>query len=262
VKQQAIVPVQISLATGNSPDATEAAAGTNFVYEINALPNTYVTRRSWLLAKTAFLEATKEEREMIKVARWNDFKVHYDYVHAQVGFGANILPDMVRVDGATPLQTTGWEASLIADRETGNEFSYGFFGPSTATYLGMYGQYELSMQASQASPDPIVSQADIPYADILSQVDPEDAAVLQDINETPPYDPQALQINEQTFKIGFMNASGSGSAFFLQSSTPFFYAPSGLIKITNTTGATISGGTIRVNCMHGKDRGFDLGGYN
>ena len=126
----------------------------------------------------------------------------------------------------------------------------------------MYGQYELSMQASQASPDPIVAQAGIPYADILSQVDPEDASVLQEINETPPYNPQALQINEQTFKIGFMNASGSGSAFFLQSSTPFFYAPSGLIKITNTTGATISGGTIRVNCMHGKDRGFDLGGYN
>jgi hypothetical protein len=275
IKQQALVPVQVSLECGGvGPDGvdyhTSLSASTKMVWKIEALPNTYVTRKSFLLAKAAFLEATKEEREMIKVARWNDFKVHYDYAHAVAGFGANLLPQMVRTDGTTLLQTTGWEASQIADRETANEFVYGFFGAASATYLGMYEQYQLSMEATVPSPDPVGASGDMPYADILAQVDPEDAAVLQGINETPPYSPNALQINPQTYHIGWQNASGSAgiggvgapTASYVESSTPFFIAPSGLLKITNVSGDGISHvGSIRINLMAGKDRGLELGGY-
>ena len=271
IKQQALVPVQLSLDTGGvgldgEDYHTSLSGATKMIWKIEALPNTYVTRKSWLLAKNAFLEATKEERAMIKTARWNDFKVHYDRAHLTAGFGANLLPQMARCDGTTELQTTGWEASKIADRESTNEFSYGFFGNGDSLYYGMYAQYELSMQASQASPDPILSYDDVPYSDILSQVDPEDATLLQELNETPPYDPNALQINPQTYHIGWQNASlaGSGSplspASYLESSTPFFIAPSGLLKITNVS-ATDHFATLRVNLMAGKDRGLELGGY-
>ncbi len=271
IKQQALVPVQVSLDTGGvgldgQDYHTSLTGATKMIWKIEALPNTYVTRKSFLLAKNAFLHATEEERAMIKTARWNDFKVHYDYAHAQAGFAANLLPDMARTDGTTQLQTTGWDASHIADRETGNEFVYGFFGASSTYYLGMYQQYELSMQASQASPDPIIAQTDIPYADILAQVDPEDAFVLQGYNETPPYDPQGLQINPQTYHIGWQNASlaGSGSPLspvsYLESSTPFFIAPSGLLKITNVS-QTDHVATLRINLMAGNDRGLELGGY-
>jgi hypothetical protein len=134
----------------------------------------------------------------------------------------------------------------------------------------MYGQYEISMEASQASPDPIGAQSDVPYADILSQVDPEDAAVLQGINETPPYDPQGLQINPQKYHVGWQNASqnsGTGSPLspvsYVESSTPFFIAPSGLLKITNESGEGFThAASIRINLMAGRDRGLELGGYN
>jgi len=271
IKQQALVPVQVSLDTGGvgfdgEDYHTSLSGATKMIWKIEALPNTYVTRKSWLLAKNAFLQATKEERAMIKTARWNDFKVHYDYPHAVAGFAANLLPDMARTDGTTQLQTTGWEATLIADRETGNEFTYGFFGDTSTYYLGMYEQYEFSMEASQASPDPILSYDEVPYSDILSQVDPEDATLLQEINETPPYDPNALQINPQIYHIGWQNASlaGSGSPLspvsYLESTTPFFIAPSGLLKITNVSQSEHVA-TLRINLMAGRDRGLELGGY-
>ena len=263
IKQQALVPVQVSLDCGTGADHTSLTGATKMIWGIEALPNTYVTRKSWLLAKNAFLEATKEERAMIKTARWNDFKVHYDRTHLSKGFAANLLPDMVRYDGFTALQTTGWEASQIADRESTNEFFYGFFGSTDAVYFGMYQQYEISMEASQASPDPIVAQADIPYSDIMSQIDPEDAAVLQAINETPPYDPQGLQINPQKYHVGWQNASGAMTPVsYVESTTPFFIAPSGLLKITNESGDGLTHvGSIRINLMAGNDRGLELGGY-
>ena len=266
ISQQRLVPVQVSLDCGTGDDHTSLSAGTKMIWGIEALPNTYTIRKSWLLAKEMFLEATKEERAVIKVARWNDFKVHYDRAHLSQGFAANLLPTMVRVDGTTVLQTTGWEASQISDRETINEFYYGFFGTTDPFYFGMLDQYQISMEASQASPDPIGSYADVPYADIVSQIDPEDAAALQQINETPPYDPQGLQINPQKFHVGWQNASGPMTPVsYVQSSTPFFIAPSGLLKITNESGATTPAeghvATLRINLMAGSDRGIETGGY-
>jgi len=264
IKQQALVPVQVSLDCGTGADHTSLTTGSKMIWGIEALPNTYVTRKSWLLAKNTFLEATKEERAMLKTARWNDFKVHYDRTHLSQGFAANLLPDMVRIDGTTALQTTGWEASKIADRETTNEFFYGFFGASEPTYLGMYDQYQISMEQSVTSPDPSGTLSDVPYADILSQVDPEDAVLLQEINETPPYHFQYLQIHPQKYHIGWQNASGAMSPVsYVESTTPFFIAPSGLLKITNESGEGLTHvGSIRINLMAGKDRGLELGGYN
>lgn len=268
------MPVQVSLDTGgvglDGVDYhTSLSTASKMIWQIEALPNTYVTRKAWLLAKNAFLEATKEERAMIKTARWNDFKVHYDRTHLSQGFAANLLPDMARVDGVTQLQTTGWEATQIADRESTNEFFYGFFGSTDPIYFGMYDQYEHSMLASQAAPDPIGTYSDVPYSDILAQIDPEDAVVLQQINEEPPYHAQALQINPQTYHIGWQNASGAMSPVsYVESTTPFFIAPSGLLKITNVSGNNAQGepqthvGSIRINLMAGKDRGLELGGYN
>jgi len=263
ISQQRLVPVQVSLDCGTGDDHTSLTTGTKMIWGLEALPNTYTIRKSWLLAKEMFLEATKEERAVIKVARWNDFKVHYDRAHLSQGFLVNLLPDMVRVDGTTPLQTTGWEASQIADRETTNELFYGFFGTTDPLYFGMLDQYQISMEASQASPDPIGSYADVPYADIISQIDPEDAVVLQQINETPPYDPQALQINPQKFHVGWQNASGAMSPVsYVQSSTPFFIAPSGLLKLTNESGEGLTHtGSLRINLMAGSDRGIETGGY-
>ena len=258
-RQGGLYPVSVSVEY-----PTPAAAGIVTKFQIQAAPNVYPVRKMWELGKEAFLEATKEERAMIKSAKWNDFKHYFDYEHASSAV-ANLLPNCVRFDGTTSLQTTGWEYTEVADRTTANDFVYGFFGNDSAQYLSMAVQYELSMEASQASPDPIAAQSNLPYEDILAQLDPDDAQNLQAINETPPYDPQALQFHMQNYHIGLQNLNATaGPATNLPTSTPIFIAPSGLLKVTNvgnTTPGETTPFTLRFNLLAGGYRGIERGGY-
>ena len=154
------------------------------MFVIETLPNTFIVRQSFKMAKEAFLKATEEEREMVKSARWNDFRVLYDVAHKTAG--QNILPDMVMTDG-TAAMDTGYEYSYLSNRDSaGNDQYFGFFGAETTTYLSMLQEYYISLEATQAVPDPPVTVSTMPYDSIIEQVDPEDAEALQTVNEYPP----------------------------------------------------------------------------
>jgi len=89
----------------------------NGVLTTKKLPNTWVTSNSW---EKAFRAWNKQQMDAIEdagaesaVARFRDFKIHADPVHAIAGFSANLLP----LDGQLPIQQAyaagEWESSLI-----------------------------------------------------------------------------------------------------------------------------------------------------
>ncbi len=245
---------------------TSAEPGARTMFVVQTLPNTFIVRQSFKLAKESFLKATEEEREMVKSARWNDFRVLYDLAHKSAG--TNILPDMVSVDGTTAALDTGYEYSYLSNRDSaGDDQYFGFFGAGTTTYLAMLQEYYISLEASQAVPDPPVTISTMPYDSIIEQVDPEDAEALQTVNEYPPYDEYLLQSQVQTHFIGFQNGTGNTAAAYpLKTSTPILLAPCGLIKITGMFtdkdgGAIESLGNVnfRVNMLNGRYRGIEAG---
>jgi len=265
-RQGRLVPVQISLDAGQygvgaPAQVTTLSAGTRMSWEIQAAPNVYSIRKSWKLAKKNFLEATEEEREMVNVARWNDFKHFYDEGHVTATVNANLKPVMFQTDGTTVLMTSGVEYTQIANREVvGNpDMVFGFFGTSSPTYFSMTEEYQYGMQAAVTAPDPSTSLGDVPYSEIAAQIVDDDITNLQMINELPPYDSTLLQFHPQQYTVGYSNGQVAPSlALYQQTSTPYFLAPSGLIKITNVSGATHVA-TLRVDCLHGTDRGIETG---
>jgi len=237
-------------------------------FKVEVLPNTFIVRHSFKMAKEAFLKATEEEREMIKSARWNDFRVVFDNLHkdrVRSGF-QNILPRMVMSDETLDMDT-GYEYSYISNRESpGDDQYFGFFEGPADNYLGMIREYTLSLQGSQAVPDPPHTFSDMPYETIIEQIDPEDAEALQSVNEYPPYDESILQTNIQTHWIGFQNGSSATHPVFpLQTSTPIIMAPCGLVRITNISvdadgnGKELDAVAFRVNMLNGKYRGIEAG---
>ncbi len=243
------------------------------MYKVEVLPNTFIVRQSFKLAKEAFLKATEEEREMLKSARWNDFRVLFDDAHhAAITTGTqNILPAVVD-PGEVASLSTGYEYTYISNRDSpGDDQYFGFFGTGIhVDYLPMIQEYSNSQLNRQPVPDPPYSQT-IPYDSIMEQVDPEDAAALQEVNEYPPYSAGTLQTQIQTHYIGIQNGTGvTGSAVPLKTSTPILLAPCGLLRITalgvdNSDDelpdepVQIGNTTFRINMLNGSYRGLEAG---
>ncbi len=264
-EQGKILPVQISLDHGVDPSAdyappgqlTSLSAGTVMSWQLEFLPNNWPLRQAYALGREKYFEATSEARKELKVAKWQDFKVHFDRNHLSAGGAANLLPTVVRADGTTVLQTTGWEYTEVPEIEGTNHYHFGFFGGSDAHMFGMLTEYTLSMLASQAYPDPPGVSTDTPYQEALAQVDEDSAQFLQGLNETPPYDGDVPQYHKQRYTIGFQNLNAtSGAAFYMKGQTPIVLAPCGLVRITNTSGQAHSA-SIRVDVLAGADRGVE-----
>lgn len=238
------------------------------IFKIEVLPNTFIVRHSFKLAKEAFLKATEEEREMVKSARWNDFRVFFDETHkAKFTAGSqNILSKMVMTD-ETSAMDTGYEYSYLSNRDSpGDDQYFGFFGAGDAQYLAMMQEYYISLQATQAVPDPPVTISTLPYDSIIEQVDPEDADALQTVNEYPPYDEYLLQTNIQEYYIGIQAGNSPNvPAIPLTISTPIIMAPCGLIRIqnlsvdSNNDPLQMQNVAFRVNMLNGKYRGLEAG---
>jgi hypothetical protein len=84
---------------------------------IQSLPNTWVTSNSWKKAKNAWnkqqMDAIEDAGAQSAVARFRDFKVHADGLHALAGFGNNLLPQDGSLPVPLPYATGEWESSLI-----------------------------------------------------------------------------------------------------------------------------------------------------
>jgi hypothetical protein len=258
-RQGMIYPFSLELMTG-----TVVNPGYRVKMSIQTLPNTWLLRKAWAFSKEAFLAATKEQREMLKVAKWNDFKVWWDEQHTTSG---NMLPTLYKADGTTINVDTGWEYTEVPRHDIGTSYyAFKFFGDTSTTHLGILDEFQKSQQGTVAAPDPVGTGTDMPYDEILVQLDDEDIRALQERNEFPPYDEEFHQYHIPEYFLGSQyNAAASAlpHAEPLPTSTPIMLAPCGLIKLQNISidqggnGTDISGISIKVNLLAGKYRGLE-----
>ena len=270
MRQLQLYPVQIEMAYDSSVSAT-----TEQTWRIECAPNTYLVRQALKFAFENWLAATKEARKMTKEARWMDFKMFYNDFHFAQGtknlFTGNLLPEAsipTLVDfnyAAIAAPTTQWQPTLIDSPDTGNDMHYQLFGTTDSDEFGILNEYLKSYQLNTAAPDPTQFPAPLhtPYEDAFAQLSEEQSYMLASRGSSPPYDPDNFQINLQTFWIGIQNMAGSGvgptNKFYMQrTSTPWFIAPGGLIQITNQASIAHTG-ILRVNVLHGKDKGINTG---
>lgn len=258
-RQGMIYPFSIELMPG-----TTVSQGFRVKMSIETLPNTWLLRKAWAFGKEAFLAATKEQREMLKVAKWNDFKVWWDEQHTTSG---NMKPTMFTNDGTTINNDTGWEYTEVPRHDIGSSYyAFKFFGDTSSTHLGILNEFQKSQQGTVAAPVPIATDADMPYDEILVQLDDEDIRALQERNEFPPYDEEIHQYHIPEYFVGSQYNSAPSPlphAEPLPTSTPIMLAPCGLIKLQNRSsdesgdGTAVSNISIKVNLLSGKYRGLE-----
>lgn len=199
------------------------------------------------------------------IARYRDFKIHFDAGHQSAGFGANLLPaGFVTTDAAGTNESYEWFQSEIVipnDGAVGNttERDLHMLGPDVGiASAGMIHAYADSRQRPQQTDPNIV---DVPTAGIFGQmfdVGDEDNVIItnmQDANDVPPY-LMGMDGTEEYYPggsfqgIGPSNASGillagqfvdilsvNSNQNYNTDSCGAFGAPCGLIKIViNATG--------------------------
>lgn len=191
-----------------SPTVTSAIVG------VQTLPNTWTVRKAHQLALREYLRATKEERRRSGQARWHDFKVYYEDAHRS---GTTLTPLGI---------TTGnseWNYSNI-DNTGGSTRTFKFIGATDSNCYGIIASYDNMADQDDDSPDN--TGTGLPYADLHPDVQVDNKEYLLNEGDAPPYNPEALQVQERLELI----AIGSGKSDKLVS--PWFPAPCGLLKVT------------------------------
>ena len=183
---------------------------------VQTLPNTWQVRKAHQLALKEYLRATREERRRTGQARWHDFKVYYE--------------DAMR-SGTTlsPLGITGgsaeWVYSQIAEQDDSTERRFKFIGSTDGQCFGMIAEYDSAADQEDDVPDNPNSTT--PYENLHPDVQNLNTDNLLDEGDAPPYNPDALQVQEQLTLIGV----GSGKTDKMVSE--WFPAPAGLLKLTS-----------------------------
>lgn len=259
--------------------------GGSFTASILRLPQTWACVNAWTktMALWKLQQDEKADESDIEstVARYRDFKIHFDDVHQDAGFGSNLIPSGYSIaDGAGTTDTYSWSASEVVipnDTTPGNttERLLHMLGDDVgSTSAGMIKAYAESRARPQQTDPNIVN---VPSGGLFGEMfdvgeDSGDIITnLQDRNSEPPYLLGLDSVDEYypggSFQgIGPNQASGgatvpgqfvdtlavNANANFNSDSTGQFLAPCGLIKIVvEAAGVGISPGPVRAGEMVG-----------
>ncbi len=199
------------------------------------------------------------------IARYRDFKIHFDAGHSTAGFSANLLPAGYFItDAAGTNESYEWQRSQVVlpnDGAPGNttERELHMLGDDVgATSAGMIRAYaESRSRPQQTDPNIVDAPTGGLFGEMFDVGDDDNVIVtnFQEENETPPY-LMGLDGTEEYYPggsfqgIGPSNASGlvlpgqmvdiiaiNASQNYNTDSTGSFAAPCGLIKLViNATG--------------------------
>ena len=180
------------------------------------LPNTWPVRKAHQLALKEYLAATRDERRRGGQARWHDFKVFFEEGHRT---GNHTLSPL----GITP-GSAEWNYSEIYQQALGANTQYKFIGASNNDAYGMIAEYDQQQDTDDDSPDN--PGGNVPYGGLHPDVDSTNQDNLLDEGDSPPYNPDALQV-----QLPYMGITqGFGKSDQLVSN--WMPAPCGLIKLT------------------------------
>lgn len=223
---------------------------------ISKLPSTWVMANSWVKSMAAWKEQQQsvlDDEPTIK-AKYNDFKIHFDTDHQQIGFPANLLP--YGFDTTFALDDMyDWDATEIEIPTDGGAlppatFELHAIGAPTATSKGLINGYALSRaRPQQEDPNVPLYGGWLQAISDLAEVDPHIRQNIIHENDSPPYPVAAADgaNQNQNFYPGANNqaptylsfiqdilVTRSGTSLTADSTGPFL-APCGLLRFDVVT---------------------------
>lgn len=242
---------------------------------IETLPTTWVSSNAWHKTMALWLKQQNEAIEQYDgesvIAKFRDFKIYMDVVHAAAGVGSNLLPTFG--DGTATFTAGEWEYSqivvpnIVADASGSTvdpiEYYLHMVGASTAPggiSRGMIDGYQFSRSFPQ-SPDPVSpaqDSADNWMRNMFNVGNDSDVIAdnASDKNDDLPY-PQVDYPGGDTQAAGLQLHSAfkaTGSNVIANRFTiPGCIAPCGLIKFSNDTGVNAR---LQIHLVPGSHRGY------
>ncbi len=253
-------------------------AGGAFQASILRLPQHWPCVNAWTKTMALWKKQQDEKADESDlestIARYRDFKIHFDEDHSDAGFGGNLIPDGFAItDGVGTTESYAWSSSEVVipnDAAAGNttERKLHMLGDDVgSSSAGMIKAYAESRSRPQQTDPNIV---DIPSGGLFGEMfdvgdDTGDIVTnMQDRNANPPYlmglDGADEYYPGGSFQgIGPSTASGgarvpgqfvdtlsvNASQNYNTDSTGSFPAPCGLIKIViEATGVGVSPGPV------------------
>ena len=196
-------------------------------FSVYVLADTWVNHLAWKKAFEAYMNATKEEREMLgpRVARWNDFRVRHGL--SVSGGVPDYNPLTLDSTGTSTQLTVGEFDYSSVELETGDkDFSW---GPGSATQFGMLEELEKLFNSDES---PVTVEVNAPYNNIDGdQMSLNDYVELQDEGNEPPYDADNFPNPWVRIDVLRSNLASGGKRV-----SDWFNAPCGLVLIV--TGAS------------------------
>ena len=207
--------------------------------EIQTLPTTWFMKRAWNLAFDKWLDSHQDERALgAMMARWNDFRVHFDSTH--VGATSTLrLADGVDAPDEylyTIGETVGGLSPYYSVLDT----------TSAASYWGILNEYDTLADTMDDVPP---SPAGIPYEQLNEELDDDQANEIQNNGDSPPYNSDGSFADAGvTVKHYLFNGMGQQRL-----STGFIPVPFGLFKITAVTDSPVLSVTLKPGNYKGID---------
>lgn len=257
--------------SGFTVQFTGAATGN---VRIETLPTTWVSSNAWHKSFALWLQQQNEVMEQYDgqstIAKFRDFKIYMDTVHAVEGVAANLLPTYG--DGSAFFTPGEWEYSqivvpnILADASGSTvdpvEYYLHMVGASTApggVSRGMIDGYQFSRSFPQ-SPDPVApaQDSDDNWMRNMFNVG-NDSDVISDNatdkNDDLPY-PQVDYPGGDTQAPGLQLHSAhavSSTTISNRFTIPGCMVPCGLIKFSNDTGVNA---LLQIHLVPGNHRGY------
>ena len=195
-------------------------------HTIEAIAPTWMAQKAWQLGFKKWRESTQHERDNgIRAGRWNDFRVFYEAGHT-----------------GNPSITNGeylYTTAEFSDGSANKQFH--MIGATSATRFGLISQYNALRDTDTDTPP--AGSSSMPYAELLSELNNQQANEIQEDGDEPPYNSVDLAQTVQTFHL----RAPAESNYFR---TGMMKIPCGLIKYT-----TPGGGQLLVRVKAGKYKG-------
>ena len=196
-------------------------------FSVYVLADTWVNHLAWKKAFEVYMNATKEEREMLgpRVARWNDFRVRHGL---SISGGVPDYNPLTTDYTGTATQLTAGEFDYSSvELETGDrDFSW---GPGTSTQFGMLTELQKLFNTDES---PVTVEVNAPYDNIDGdQMSLNDYVELQDEGNQPPYDADLFPNPWVRIDVLRSNLANGGKTV-----SDWFNAPCGLILISTGAG--------------------------
>lgn len=219
--------------------------------EVITLANTWMNRNAYNKALETYMNATKEERQMLgsQKARWEDFRVYHGW-DSPVS-RTEVDPVQIASLNSNFVNYGAGEFEISEVESEGTSTTYHFsWGPEISgvtNFFSIPAEYE---KLSNTDTTPTTVETDMPYGEVIDSHDPSEYENLQEHGNQPPY-----------------NANGgfAGSPWTLQHtllgmtdefrlSTPYFEVPCGLL-VLRTNGNLSLPGQISIEIKAGDYKG-------